>query len=313
MAKSEASSALDDARSALEEARAARIEAENAHAQVKALETKLQKSEEKNLSLVDELKATKVRTEAALRVARLAEKNALAAQASLVKESAKEESAGAIDEGQAIVEHLERDRLKAEEQYAAALEAQKQAAESRESLILGVFGAFSILLALLIFIILRGYLKLKSSGFGQSVNSLSGAANNFNTDSDQEAGLEPDGEFGKTVVHRDKLAEYVLDGRDEDGIRYLLRISGDQLAQSDGVIIGRNPKESPYIINHADVSRKHARLKVMKDRVFIEDLGSTNGTSVNGQTIDEKGPVSVSSGDQIIIGSVVMRLKVLDN
>ncbi|MFT5209881.1 MAG: hypothetical protein ACI9CE_001604 [Flavobacterium sp.] len=26
------------------------------------------------------------------------------------------------------------------------------------------------------------------------------------------------------------FAEYVLDGRDEDGIRYLLRISGDQMA-----------------------------------------------------------------------------------
>ena len=68
---------------------------------------------------------------------------------------------------------------------------------------------------------------------------------------------------------------------------------------------------SPYVINHADVSRKHARMRVMRDRIFIEDLGSTNGTSVNGQTIDDKGPVSVESGDQIIIGSVVMKLRVL--
>ena len=77
------------------------------------------------------------------------------------------------------------------------------------------------------------------------------------------------------------------------------------------MIIGRNPQDSPYIINHADVSRKHARMRVMKNRVFIEDLGSTNGTSVNGQSIDEKGPVSVANGDQIIIGSVVMKLRVL--
>jgi pSer/pThr/pTyr-binding forkhead associated (FHA) protein len=105
--------------------------------------------------------------------------------------------------------------------------------------------------------------------------------------------------------------EYVLDGRDEDGIRYLLRISGDQMVNPEGVIIGRNPQDSPYIINHADVSRKHARMKVMKNRVFIEDLGSTNGTSVNGQSIDDKGPVSITNGDQIIIGSVVMKLRVL--
>ncbi|MFT5209882.1 MAG: pSer/pThr/pTyr-binding forkhead associated (FHA) protein [Flavobacterium sp.] len=51
----------------------------------------------------------------------------------------------------------------------------------------------------------------------------------------------------------------------------------------------------------------------MKKRAFIEDLGSTNGTSVNGQNIDDKGPVSVSSGDQIIIGSVAMKLRVLNS
>jgi hypothetical protein len=105
-------------------------------------------------------------------------------------------------------------------------------------------------------------------------------------------------------------AEYVLDGCDDAGIRYLLRMPGSQLLAANGVVIGRNPKDSPYIINHADVSRKHARLRMMQDRVFIEDLGSTNGTSVNGQAIDEKGPISVISGDQIIIGSVVMKLKV---
>ncbi|MDG2071593.1 MAG: FHA domain-containing protein [Pseudomonadales bacterium] len=117
----------------------------------------------------------------------------------------------------------------------------------------------------------------------------------------------------RTEMHNGDLSEYVLDGRDEDGIRYLLRISGDQLNRNDGVVIGRNPKDSPYIINHSDVSRKHARIKLMKDRVFIEDLGSTNGTSVNGQAIEDKGLVTVNHGDQIIIGSVVMKLRVLED
>jgi len=115
-----------------------------------------------------------------------------------------------------------------------------------------------------------------------------------------------------TVMNR-SMSEYILDGRDEDGIRYLLRISGDQLSKSEGVVIGRNPKDSPFIINHGDVSRKHARMKAVRSRVFIEDLGSTNGTSVNGQSIDSKGPVSVANGDQVIIGSVVMKLRVLND
>ena len=114
-----------------------------------------------------------------------------------------------------------------------------------------------------------------------------------------------------TEHHFAALTEFVLDGRDDEGIRYLLRISGDQLLNEEGVVIGRNPKDSPYVINHADVSRMHARMRVMKNRVFIEDLGSTNGTSVNGQSIEEKGLVSIDSGDQIIIGSVVMKIRVL--
>jgi pSer/pThr/pTyr-binding forkhead associated (FHA) protein len=84
-----------------------------------------------------------------------------------------------------------------------------------------------------------------------------------------------------------------------------------QLRTEAGIIIGRNPQGSPYIINHADVSRKHARMRMMQDRIFIEDLDSTNGTSVNGQSIDNKGPTSVIVGDQIIIGSVVLKLQIV--
>ena len=74
------------------------------------------------------------------------------------------------------------------------------------------------------------------------------------------AGDEPD----ETVFNKPHFSEYVLDGRDESGIRYLLRISVDQLVTKAGVVIGRNTADFPYIINHADVSRQHARMKVLK-------------------------------------------------
>jgi pSer/pThr/pTyr-binding forkhead associated (FHA) protein len=107
------------------------------------------------------------------------------------------------------------------------------------------------------------------------------------------------------------IAEYLLDGTDDKGIRYKVRVPDRQLRTEAGIIIGRNPQGSPYIINHADVSRKHARMRMMQDRIFIEDLDSTNGTSVNGQSIDNKGPTSVIVGDQIIIGSVVLKLQIV--
>ena len=112
------------------------------------------------------------------------------------------------------------------------------------------------------------------------------------------------------MLHKPALEECVLDGQDEDGIRCLLRMSDAQLVDDEGIIIGRNHNELPYISNPSDVSRQYVRLIVMKNRVFIEDRGSTNSMSVIGQNIYDKGLVSVSNGDQIIIGSVVMKLRV---
>ena len=192
------------------------------------------------------------------------------------------------EETQVLLKAFEEDRQQAEARFQDLLASQQASATNRERILIGFSGLLILMIGVVLFM-------ARSRSGGRSVRQ------------DREDTPQ------KTEMHREELAEYVLDGRDDDGIRYLLRISGDQLARnSDGIIIGRNPKDSPYIINHADVSRKHARIKVMKNRVFIEDLGSTNGTSVNGQSIDDKGLVSVSNGDQIIIGSVVMKLRVLD-
>lgn len=189
-------------------------------------------------------------------------------------------------ETSALLETLNRDRMLAEQRFQQALDEQKKGAERREIILL------SAVVILFVFAIVA-VIFLRTRGQWATATVQEGPA--------------------RTEMHNGDLSEYVLDGRDEDGIRYLLRISGDQLNRDDGVVIGRNPKDSPYIINHSDVSRKHARIKLMKDRVFIEDLGSTNGTSVNGQVIDDKGLVTVNNGDQIIIGSVVMKLRVLED
>ena len=115
-----------------------------------------------------------------------------------------------------------------------------------------------------------------------------------------------------TDEHNDRLIQFVLDGRDENETRFLLRFSEDNMGGPEGVVIGRSPGSSPYIINHLDISRKHFCLKTVKDQIFIEDLRSTNGTSLNGRAIGNQGLVVIDSGDQIIIGSVVMTLRVLD-
>lgn len=97
-------------------------------------------------------------------------------------------------------------------------------------------------------------------------------------------------------------------GRDEPS--YLLIIadgSSSAFALSDQpeVTMGRSSEVS-LRIHHASVSRRHARLLLQGGDYVVEDLGSHNGTKVNGQRIS--GPCPVRSGDVIAVGEVLLIL-----
>ena len=65
------------------------------------------------------------------------------------------------------------------------------------------------------------------------------------------------------------------------------------------VTIGRDINNE-IVINDAEVSRKHCRLKMYGEGFIIEDLGSTNGTWVNEQRIS--GQHQLRSGEMIRLG-----------
>lgn len=281
---------------ATQAAELARIEATEAQRVAKAMEARLLATDQRNQQLIQESVSARRAAEAAIQAAATAQAHADQTRIDLEKQTAE-----IVAETEAMVKHLQADRDAAEKRFNTVLEAQRESWTKREDFLIALFVGLLGILVIAIFLIQR-------AGFRPSALLEALPANPL---SKELSKLGAKRSLGSTVMHKPDLEEYVLDGRDEDGIRYLLRISGDQLIGDQGIIIGRNPNESPYIINHSDVSRQHARLKVMKNRVFIEDLGSTNGTSVNGQNIDDKGLVSVSNGDQIIIGSVVMKLRVM--
>lgn len=75
-----------------------------------------------------------------------------------------------------------------------------------------------------------------------------------------------------------------------------------------GVSIGREPGNTLVIAGDTFVSGLHARVLAVSDaagvRVVVEDLGSKNGTFLNG--IRVAGPQTVSIGDRIQVGYTVL-------
>ena len=74
------------------------------------------------------------------------------------------------------------------------------------------------------------------------------------------------------------------------------------------VIVGRSPG-ADIVIGAGYVSGRHARFSLMGQNLFVEDLGSTNGTTVNGQPIYD--PVALKDRDLVVIGDVTIRVRYL--
>ena len=75
------------------------------------------------------------------------------------------------------------------------------------------------------------------------------------------------------------------------------------------VILGRAPDAGIALLD-GEVSRYHARFRVEEGHVQVEDLGSTNGTRVNGELI--RGPLDLRAGDRLSMGGHVLKLVFLD-
>ncbi len=74
-------------------------------------------------------------------------------------------------------------------------------------------------------------------------------------------------------------------------------------------VVGRD-RGCAVCIDSTTVSRRHAGIMVASGEATVEDLGSKNGTYVNGQRV--KRPVALKDRDQIRVGSVKMTYRVVD-
>jgi hypothetical protein len=73
--------------------------------------------------------------------------------------------------------------------------------------------------------------------------------------------------------------------------------------EGDQITIGRD-SVNEVVINDAEISRRHARLTFQGGKYVLEDLGSTNGTFVNGQRL--AGPRVLKAGEVVSFGEQIV-------
>jgi hypothetical protein len=87
----------------------------------------------------------------------------------------------------------------------------------------------------------------------------------------------------------------------------LILPSGEKVPLGDVVVTVGRLSESTIPLNDQNVSRKHAEIRPNRKNYVVVDLGSTNGTMVNGTRIH--GETTLSDGDIISFGSTYVRFE----
>ena len=115
------------------------------------------------------------------------------------------------------------------------------------------------------------------------------------------------------VIHEDpelSASTFAIESRIDEGSGgpsdWLVLPDGRRVGIADEIVtIGRLP-ECAIALDDPNVSRRHAQVRRDGQHVLVVDLGSTNGTKVNGVTIREQ---RLAAGDTITIGTTTLRFE----
>jgi len=84
------------------------------------------------------------------------------------------------------------------------------------------------------------------------------------------------------------------------GAGSLLLPNGSRVVLGDAVVAVGRMSECDIVLNDSNVSRRHAEIRPTPDGFALVDLGSTNGSRVNGVRVVQR---DLRDGDEITIGN----------
>lgn len=109
----------------------------------------------------------------------------------------------------------------------------------------------------------------------------------------------PDPDEETTLPEGRRFSVAILDG---EGAGQVIRIERPR------VIIGRS--DSDIVINDTEASRNHALLEIRAGGIWLEDLGSTNGTFLNGERIAKS--IEIFNQTEFQVGGTTLMLIVTE-
>jgi adenylate cyclase len=99
-------------------------------------------------------------------------------------------------------------------------------------------------------------------------------------------------------------------GADMAGRRFAFDLPFERLVtQREGVVIGRDLDHCDAVLSHPTVSRRHARLVLAENILQVEDLGSTNGTAIDGAVLAAGVLRPLQAGARLRIGDIELAFR----
>ena len=110
----------------------------------------------------------------------------------------------------------------------------------------------------------------------------------------------------KDIVESDKSSSWVISGYTTSGQSIELNINLT-LSRPTITIIGRDSSRCQLVVDDPTISRQHAKLFVQDRELYLSDLGSTNGTWLDGQQIRSSSKI-LKNGQTIVLGKVSLKI-----